>query len=130
MRAKLPHTEGLVDRDGVKLHFEVYGEGSHAIVFVPAWSIVHSRIYKAQLPYFSDHFRTIAYDPRGNGRSDQPLFASAYSFDELADDVLFLVEGKTAWSGAVKALTHGTGERTLERAVARLLGGGVRLAVA
>ena len=50
--------------------------------------------------------------------------------EELADDVLFLVEGKTAWSGAVKALTHGTGERTLERAVARLLGGGVRLAVA
>ena len=50
--------------------------------------------------------------------------------EELADDVLFLVEGKTAWAGAVKALTHGTGERTLERAVARLLGGGVRLAVA
>lgn len=50
--------------------------------------------------------------------------------EELADDVLFLVEGKAAWAGAVKALTHGTGERTLERAVARLLGGGVRLAVA
>lgn len=50
--------------------------------------------------------------------------------EELADDVLFLAEGKAAWSGAVKALTHGTGERTLERAVARLLGGGVRLAVA
>jgi Cu-processing system ATP-binding protein len=50
--------------------------------------------------------------------------------EELADDVLFLVEGKTAWAGAVVALTHGTGERTLERAVARLLGGGVRLAVA
>lgn len=50
--------------------------------------------------------------------------------EELADDVLFLADGKTAWAGAVKALTHGTGERTLERAVARLLDGGVRLAVA
>ncbi len=50
--------------------------------------------------------------------------------EELADDVLFLADGKAAWAGAVKALTHGTGERTLERAVARLLDGGVRLAVA
>jgi Cu-processing system ATP-binding protein len=51
--------------------------------------------------------------------------------EELADDVLFLVEGKAAWSGEVKALTHGTGERTFERAIARLLSGGApRLAVA
>ncbi len=51
--------------------------------------------------------------------------------EELADDVLFLVDGKSAWAGEVRALTLGTGERTLERAVARLLGGGrLRLAVA
>ena len=51
--------------------------------------------------------------------------------EELADDVLFLVDGKAAWAGEVRALTQGTGERTIERAVARLLGGGgLRLAVA
>lgn len=51
--------------------------------------------------------------------------------EELADDVLFLAEGKAAWSGAVTELTHRTGERNLERAVASLLGGGLpRLAVA
>ena len=72
MRAKLPHTEGYVDRDGVKLHYEIYGDGDRTMVFVPGWAIVHSRIYKAQLPYFSDHFRVIAFDPRGNGKSDRP----------------------------------------------------------
>ena len=73
MRAKLPLTEGDVDRDGVKIHYETYGEGAHTILFVPTWSLVHSRVYKAQIPYFSEHFRCITYDPRGNGKSDRPV---------------------------------------------------------
>lgn len=40
MRAALPHTEGTVDRDGVNLHYEIYGKGEHTIVFVPTWAIV------------------------------------------------------------------------------------------
>ena len=47
MRVKLPLTEGDVDRDGVKIHYEAYGEGAHTILFVPTWSLVHSRAYKA-----------------------------------------------------------------------------------
>ena len=42
------------------------------MVFVPPWSIVHSRVYKAQLPYFSERFRCVTYDGRGNGKSDRP----------------------------------------------------------
>ena len=49
MRAKLPVFEGIVERNGVKLHYEIYGSGSETIVFVPPWSIVHSRVYKAQV---------------------------------------------------------------------------------
>ena len=67
MRAKLPVGEGFVERDGVKLHYEVYGSGAETIVFVPPWSIVHSRVYKAQLPYFSERFRCVTYGGRGNG---------------------------------------------------------------
>ncbi len=50
--------------------------------------------------------------------------------EELADDVLYLDRGKAAWAGSVGALTRRTGERTLERAVARLLAGGAALAIA
>ena len=85
MRAKLPDTEGFVDRGGVKLHYEIYGEGDHTIVFVPPWAITHSKVYKAQLPYFSDHFRVVAVDPRGNGKSDRPQSRMAYSLDELVE---------------------------------------------
>ena len=88
MRAKLPVSEGFVERGGVKLHYEVYGQGPETIVFVPPWSIVHSRVYKAQLPYFSERFRCVAYDARGNGKSDRPMQASAYALDNFLADAL------------------------------------------
>ena len=57
-----PSKEGFVERDGVKIHYEVYGDGPETMVFLPPWSIVHSRVYKAQLPYFSERFRCITFD--------------------------------------------------------------------
>ncbi|MDW4500559.1 alpha/beta fold hydrolase [Sulfitobacter sp. D35] len=92
MRARLPHTTGYVDRDGVKLHYELYGEGSHTIVFVPTWAIIHSRSWKAQIPYFSEHFRVIAFDPRGNGKSDRPDDPSCYSLDKIVGDVIAVMD--------------------------------------
>ena len=81
MRAKLPGKSGFVDRDGVKIHYEIYGDGPETMVFLPPWTIVHSRIYKAQLPYFSERFRCITYDGRGNGKSDRPAEVAAYSLE-------------------------------------------------
>ena len=78
MRAKLPDQTGYVTRDGVRLYYEVYGTGPQTMFFVPPWSIVHSRIYKAQLPYFSERFRCITFDNRGNGKSDRPDDARAF----------------------------------------------------
>ena len=92
MRAKLPHTTGFVDREGVKLHFEIYGDGPHTIVFVPTWAIIHSRSWKAQIPYFSEHFRVVAFDPRGNGKSDCPSDPSSYSVDKIVDDVVAVMD--------------------------------------
>ena len=85
MRAKLPDTEGFIERDGVKLFYEIYGDGPETMFFMPTWSIVHSRIYKAQLPYFSERFRCITFDGRGNGKSDRPADVAAYSLDNYVD---------------------------------------------
>jgi pimeloyl-ACP methyl ester carboxylesterase len=92
MRAKLPSLEGSVDRNGVKIHYEVYGEGPDTILFVPTWSLVHSRVYKAQIPYFSEHFRCVTYDARGNGKSDRPVEVEAYSLDNFVDDALAVMD--------------------------------------
>jgi pimeloyl-ACP methyl ester carboxylesterase/predicted glycosyltransferase len=92
MRAKLPNRHGFVDRDGVKISYEVYGRGPQAMLFLPPWSIVHSRVYKAQLPYFSERFRCVAFDARGNGKSDRPMDAAAYSLDHSIADALAVMD--------------------------------------
>ena len=107
MRAKLPAREGFVERDGVKLHYEVYGDGPETIVFLPPWSIVHSRVYKAQLPYFSERFRCIAYDARGNGKSDRPMEAAAYTLDNFLADALAVMDATNVGEAILVGLSQG-----------------------
>src|SRR6056297_2084126 len=92
MRAALPHTTGTVDRDGVNLHYEIYGKGDRAILFVPTWSLIHSRSWKAQVPYFSEYFRVIIYDPRGNGQSGRPNDPDSYAVDHFIADAVAVMD--------------------------------------
>jgi pimeloyl-ACP methyl ester carboxylesterase/predicted glycosyltransferase len=78
MRARVPDREGYVEHRGVKLGFEVFGDGSPTIVLLPTWRIVHSRLWKAQVPYLARHFRVVTFDGPGNGRSDRPLDSAPY----------------------------------------------------
>jgi hypothetical protein len=53
MRARYPDAEGFVDRGGVKVGYEVFGRGEPTVVFAPLDPIVHSRAWKAQVPYLA-----------------------------------------------------------------------------
>ncbi|MBT6987109.1 MAG: alpha/beta fold hydrolase, partial [Rhodospirillaceae bacterium] len=92
MRAKYPDLEGSIDRDGVNIHYEVYGEGAETLLFMPAWAIVHSRMWKAQIPYFSQYYRCITFDPRGNGKSDRPEEVEKYAIHEYVADALAVLD--------------------------------------
>jgi pimeloyl-ACP methyl ester carboxylesterase/predicted glycosyltransferase len=107
MRAKLPSETGFVDRDGVKIAYEIYGDGPETMLFVPGWSILHSRLYKAQLPYFSERFRCITFDARGNGKSDRPADIAAYSLDNYFADVLAVMDATDAGSAILVGLSFG-----------------------
>jgi pimeloyl-ACP methyl ester carboxylesterase len=71
-RARYPDVSGIARRAGGRIAWESYGQGEPPIMFVPPWQIVHSRIWKAQIPDFARRHRVIAWDARGNGRSDRP----------------------------------------------------------
>jgi pimeloyl-ACP methyl ester carboxylesterase len=92
MRAKYPDSDGFVERDGVKVFYEVYGVGEPALVFPPMDAIVHSRAWKAQLPYLSHERRVVTIDPRGNGRSDRPTEASSYGDLEFVGDTIAVMD--------------------------------------
>ena len=72
-RARYPERTGFVERPGGRVAYEVYGSGDPPIVFVPPWQIVHSRVWKAQIPDVARRHLAVAWDNLGNGGSDRPL---------------------------------------------------------
>jgi pimeloyl-ACP methyl ester carboxylesterase/predicted glycosyltransferase len=91
-RARYPDIEGVVERDGQRLFYEVYGEGEETIFLLPTWSLVHSRYWKMQIPYFARHFRVLVMDGLGNGRSDRCRDPRRYRAAEFARDFLAVMD--------------------------------------
>jgi pimeloyl-ACP methyl ester carboxylesterase/predicted glycosyltransferase len=95
MRALEPAAHGIAINpdDGVRIAYEVFGarEAVRTIVFLPTWSILHSRVWKMQVPYFAQRgFRVIVFDGRGNGGSDRP--ARGYTTGHFARDTLCVLD--------------------------------------
>jgi len=93
MRARQPDRCGTVERDGVTLAYEVFGEQhSTTMLFLPTWSIVHSRIWKAQVAVLPRAFRVVTFDGRGNGASDRPDDPRAYTTAEFVADAVAVLD--------------------------------------
>ena len=108
MRAIEPATTGYAERDGVKLHWEVFGAGDTTIVLLPTWSLIDSRFWKAQVPYLARHFRVVTFDGRGCGRSDRPAEAKAYSHLEFAADTIAVIDATNTPDAVLVGLSCGT----------------------
>ncbi len=97
MRACEPVLEGVVERDGVSLYYEVYGAAAYGgaaptIIALPTWSVLSSRFWKAQLPYLARHYRVVTFDGRGTGRSDRPDGPARYTHTQFAADTLAVLD--------------------------------------
>ena len=92
MRARCPDVEGFVERDGVKVGYEIFGAGEPAVVFSPPDALVHSRLWKAQVPYLARTSTVVTIDPRGNGRSGRPQAAAAYADTEFVADTIAVMD--------------------------------------
>jgi len=104
-RARYPDESGYVERDGVSLHYEVYGSGEPTVLLLPTWSIIHSRHWKMQIPYLARHCRVLTFDGRGNGRSDRP--ESGYEEREFAADALAVMDATATERAMVVSLSRG-----------------------
>jgi pimeloyl-ACP methyl ester carboxylesterase len=107
MRAREPDTDGFVDRDGVKLHWEAFGAGEPTLLLLPAWTVVHARFWKAQVPYLARHFRVVTYDGPGNGRSDRPLDPAPYGYEAEGESALAVLDATGTDRAVLVSLSMG-----------------------
>jgi pimeloyl-ACP methyl ester carboxylesterase/predicted glycosyltransferase len=107
-RARYPDEDGYVERDGVRIFYEVYGSGDRTVLLLPTWSIIHSRHWKAQIPYLARHARVVTFDGRGNGRTDRPGTVEAYAEREFAADALAVMDATATERAILVGLSAGT----------------------
>jgi pimeloyl-ACP methyl ester carboxylesterase len=107
-----PDTEGYVERDGVRTFYEAYGDGEPTVLLLPTWSILHSRCWKMQIAYLARHCRVVAFDGRGNGKSDRPAEPGAYVEQQFADDALAVMDATGIDRAVLVSLSRGA-ERSL-----------------
>ncbi len=112
-RARLPDADGYVERDGVRVFWELHGEGEPTVLLLPTWSILHSRVWKMQVPYLARHARVLTFDGRGNGRSDRPPTAAAYAPREFAADALAVMDATGTEQAVLVGLSAGARWATL-----------------
>ena len=106
-RARYPDNEGFVERDGLQLFYEVYGDGEETIFLLPTWSLVHSRHWKMQIAYFARHFRVLTMDGLGNGRSDRCRDPQRYGAEEFARDCLAVMDATGTERAVMASLSRG-----------------------
>ncbi|MHB8692034.1 MAG: alpha/beta fold hydrolase [Solirubrobacteraceae bacterium] len=91
-RAIEPAQTGRVDLRGVGVAYETFGAGEETLVLLPPWTIIHSRFWKAQIPYLARHFRVVSFDARGNGGSDRPIRSEDYAVALEAEHALAVMD--------------------------------------
>ena len=107
MRAREPDHQGVIERAGVRVGYDVYGAGEPTILLLTSWAIVHARQWKAQVPCLARRFRVITVEGRGNGRADRPGTAEAYSDREYVEDAIAVLDAAGADQAVVVGLSMG-----------------------
>ena len=108
MRAREPDAQGVVVRDGVRVHWESFGEGDATVLLAPTWSIIPSRFWKLQVPHLARRYRVVTFDGRGTGLSDAPAGAAAYTHVEFAADLGAVLDAAAVSRAVLVGLSCGT----------------------
>lgn len=94
-----------LDRDGVKIHYEVHGSGP-AILLSHGYSAT-SQMWQGQIEPLSKSHTLITWDMRGHGQSDYPADQSAYSEEATIGDMSAILDKVGAKTAVVGGLSLG-----------------------
>lgn len=94
-----------IDRDGVKLYYEVHGSGP-ALILTHGYSST-SAMWEGEIGALSKHHQLVLWDMRGHGQSDYPDDPSAYSEAHTVADMAALLDEVGARHAIVGGLSLG-----------------------
>ena len=95
----------MLDRDGVKIHYQVAGDGP-ALLLTHGYSAT-GEMWQGQLATLSPHFKVITWDLRGHGASDYPQDQAAYSEEATVADMAALLDAVGAGQAIIGGLSLG-----------------------
>ena len=90
-----------LDRDGVKIHYEIHGSGP-TLLLSHGYSST-ARMWDGQVAALKDRYQVIVWDMRGHGESDYPTDPKLYSEALTVGDMKALLD----LAGARKAIVAG-----------------------
>jgi 3-oxoadipate enol-lactonase len=79
-----------ISSDGTRLHYQSFGRPRAPAVLMIQGLGTDKHGWDLQRYTFAWHYRVIAFDNRGAGRSDKPF--SAYSLEQMADDAVAVLD--------------------------------------
>jgi pimeloyl-ACP methyl ester carboxylesterase len=94
-----------LDRDGVKIHYEVHGQGP-TLLLSHGYSST-ARMWDGQIAALKDRFQVIVWDMRGHGESDYPADQSLYSEALTVGDMKALLDQVGARTAIIAGLSLG-----------------------
>ena len=81
---------GLMKVNDAEIYYEIHGDGDLPLILIHGIG-GNLNTFKAQIDYFSDKHKVIAYDVRGHGKSSKPR--GDYSFQVFSDDLYAFMQG-------------------------------------
>ena len=93
-----------LDRDGVKIHYDIAGSGP-ALILTHGYSST-GEMWAGQIAPLEPHFKVITWDMRGHGQSDYPA-DQAYSEEATVGDMAALLDAAGASNAVVGGLSLG-----------------------
>jgi pimeloyl-ACP methyl ester carboxylesterase len=94
-----------IDRDGVKIHYEVHGSGT-PLLLTHGYSST-AAMWQGQIAALSKHHKLVLWDMRGHGQSDYPDDPRAYSEALTVGDMAALLDAVGAERAIVGGLSLG-----------------------
>jgi pimeloyl-ACP methyl ester carboxylesterase len=94
-----------LDREGVKIYYEIHGEGP--VILLSHGYSATSEMWRGQIAALSRRHKLIVWDMRGHGQTDYPEDSSEYSEAKTVADMAALLDAVGADSAIVGGLSLG-----------------------